>query len=69
MSHTYVGMISFVITGEDDNEALRRDRNKYEAFESSTSPYCWGGGQISVRASGVHDLRHDILRAEYEGRI
>ena len=30
MSQTYGGMISFVVTGEDNYEALRRDMNAYE---------------------------------------
>ena len=59
MSQTYGGVISFVVTGEDDDEALRRARNACENLRVINVAVSLGGGQIYVRASGVHDSRHD----------
>ena len=70
MSQTYRGgVISFVVMGEDDDKALLRARNAYKNLRVINLTVSLGGGQISVRASGVHDSRHDTPRAEHEGRV
>ena len=48
MSQTYRGVISFVVTGEDDDEALCRARNTCENLRVINLTISLGGGQISV---------------------
>ena len=69
MFQTYSWIISFVFTGEDDDEALRRARNACENLQVIKLDISLGEGRISVQASGVHDSRHDTLRADDEGRV
>ena len=72
MSQTYGGMISFVVTCEEYDEALIRDRNACENIRVINIAVSLGGSRFSVQASGVHDSRHDTPRAQekrrFEGR-
>ena len=62
MSHTYVGMISFVITGEDDNEALRRDRNARKNLQVINLVVSLGGVKYLLKHSA--SMTHSTIPRE-----
>ena len=69
MYHTHGGMLYFVVTGEDNTEALRRARNACGNLRVINLAISLGGVRIYVQASGVHDSRHDTPREEDEWRV
>ena len=49
MSQTYEGMISFMVTGEEDVEALNRDRNACENLQVIKISVALEGSNLCVR--------------------
>ena len=69
MSQTYGGMISFVATGEQDDEALRRDRNACENLRVINLVISLGGVEFMCKHSA--SMTHAMIPREQrmKGRL